>query len=267
MKRPSPQESVNFDRAAGYYDRSRGYPTAVEAEVTAVLVAALDGRERCLEVGVGTGRIAIPLHRAGVRMVGVDISPRMLEKLLEKSGGRPPFPVGVADATALPFGPGSFGATLAAHVLHLIPHWRAVVAEMARVLGPGGIVLVNLTGGGGELRVALRDRFVVAGGLERTHLGVVDAEELDAAFARMGLRGRDLPAVESRSSVRLEDFIARLERGEHSYAWRMDDPARHRAADSVRAWARERYGSLTEPQPALELIRWRAYEATSPAPH
>jgi ubiquinone/menaquinone biosynthesis C-methylase UbiE len=149
MSTPSPPESVNFDRAAGYYDRSRGYPREVEAEVTAVLVAAVDGRGRCLEVGVGTGRIAIPLHRAGVRMVGVDISQRMLEKLLEKSGGRPPFPVGMADATALPFPPGSFGATVAAHVLHLIPHWREAVAEMARVLQPGGVVLVNLTGGGG----------------------------------------------------------------------------------------------------------------------
>lgn len=267
MKTPSPPESVNFDRAAGYYDRSRGYPRKVEAEVTAVLVAAVDGRGRCLEVGVGTGRIAIPLHRAGVRMVGVDISRRMLEKLLEKSGGRPPFPVALADATALPFGPGSFGATLVAHVLHLIPHWREAVAEMARVLQPGGTVLVNLTGGGGELRAAVSGRFIAAGGLERTHLGVVDAEELDAAFARVGLTGRELPPVENRSSVRLEDLIAGFERGEYSYAWRMDEAARHRAAAEVRAWARKRYGSLTEPQPALELIRWRAYEATSGAPH
>jgi SAM-dependent methyltransferase len=261
MSTPPSEESVNFDRAAGYYDRSRGYSSEVEAEVTAVLAAALDGRGPCLEVGVGTGRIALPLHRAGVRMAGVDISMRMLEQLLEKAGGRPPFPVAMADATALPFGPASFGATVAAHVLHLVPRWREAAAEMVRVLQPGGMVLVNLTGGWGEPCGPVFDRFIAAGGLERAHLGVHDAGELDSAFARLGLTGRRLPPLENRSSVRLEDLIAALERGEFSYAWRMDERTRRRAAHEARAWARERYGPLEEPRPALNVIRWRAYEA------
>lgn len=55
---------MNFDRSAGYYDATRALPAATMTELTGVLAAELAGRQPCLEIGVGTGRFALPL---GVR--------------------------------------------------------------------------------------------------------------------------------------------------------------------------------------------------------
>ena len=252
--------SVSFDRAAGFYDSTRTHSPEVEARVNDLLGAELAGRGRCLEIGVGTGRIALPLHRSGVPMAGVDISPKMVDRLVEKAGGRPPFPLALADATALPFADGTFGAALAAHVFHLIPPWRQGVAELARVVRPGGVVLVHLSGGGGELFHGVRARFAAAAGLERVHVGVDDPDELDAFFATLGATGRDLPRVEEPGQVSLEWLIASFERGDFSYTWRVDGETRHRAAREVREWAKAAYGSLKKVRPTSSAIAWRSYD-------
>ncbi len=96
---------------------------------------------------MGTGLISLPLAVAGIRMVGIDLSPAMLGKLVEKGGGHPPFPLVIGDAVGLPFVDDAFGAALARHVLHLIPDWRSVLSEIARVVVPGGVLLINLGGG------------------------------------------------------------------------------------------------------------------------
>lgn len=101
--------SVNFDRAVGYYDHTRHVTPEAEAEITALLSGELSGRGRCLEIGVGSGRIALPLALAGVAMAGVDISAGMIGLLVEKAGGRAPFPLALADATRLPSGRGPSG--------------------------------------------------------------------------------------------------------------------------------------------------------------
>ena len=260
MTANSSSGSVNFDRAAGFYDNSRNLSPEGEAWVTGLLGAELAGRGRCLEIGVGTGRVALPLHRSGIPLVGVDISSKMVDRLVEKSGGRPPFPLALADATALPFGAGTFGAAIAAHVFHLIPPWRQGVAELARVVRPGGVVVVDLTGGGGELFHGVRERFAASAGLERVHVGVSDPEELDACFTALGASRRDLPALEDPGQVSLEHLIASFERGDYSYTWRMDDETRRRAAREVRAWARATCGSLDKLRPTSSTIAWRAYD-------
>src|SRR5437867_2722127 len=96
-------ESVAFDRAAEFYDRTRALLPEAERATVELLRTELAGRGGCLEVGVGTGLIALPLHQAGVSMVGLDLSRPMLSKLVEKAGGRIPFPLVLADATRMPF--------------------------------------------------------------------------------------------------------------------------------------------------------------------
>src|SRR5579883_357500 len=175
--------SVNFDRAVGYYDHTRYVTPEAEAEVTALLAGELSGRGRCLEIGVGTGRIALPLASAGVALAGVDISAGMVGLLVEKSGGRAPFPLALADATGLPFPDGAFGAAIAAHVLHLIPPWREAIGELRRVVRPGGVALVSLTGGPSDSMLPeVRERFTREAGMVSRHVGLTSAAELDDAF-------------------------------------------------------------------------------------
>src|SRR5581483_6281646 len=102
-------EAVSFDRAAEYYDATRALSPAVEQAVTALLAGELAGHGRCLEIGVGTGRIALPLLRAGVEMLGVDLSRAMMARIAAKSDGVALLPLAQADATRLPFRDHSFG--------------------------------------------------------------------------------------------------------------------------------------------------------------
>ena len=86
-------ESVNFDRAAGFYDATRALPATAMAQLTGLLAAELAGRQPCVEIGVGTGRFALPLRAAGIAMAGTDISGAMLRRLAANAGGGSPFPL------------------------------------------------------------------------------------------------------------------------------------------------------------------------------
>src|SRR4029079_4077433 len=101
-------------------------------------------------------------------MVGLDLSLAMMAVLVNKAGGRPPFPLVNGDATALPFGDDRFDAALFRWVLHLIPNWRDAVAELVRVVRPGGLVLATLGGAGSGPEAAIRARVAdLAGGGRR----------------------------------------------------------------------------------------------------
>jgi SAM-dependent methyltransferase len=78
-------ESTYGERIADIYDElfsSRG-----DTDAAVEFLAALAKGRRALELGIGTGRIALPLAARGIRMHGIDASPAMVEKLRGKSGG------------------------------------------------------------------------------------------------------------------------------------------------------------------------------------
>src|SRR6516225_9203008 len=78
--------SISFDPVADRYDDTRGYSVAVAEHIAAGLmrVGPLGVGSHLLEIGIGTGRIALPLLHAGVNITGVDISPLMVERLRAK---------------------------------------------------------------------------------------------------------------------------------------------------------------------------------------
>ncbi len=97
---------MGLSRASGYgdtfahvYDRWYGDMTDVEATVAAL--AKVAGGHRVLELGVGTGRIAIPLAASGLQVVGLDASLAMLGRCRAKSGAVEPTLV-CADMACLP---------------------------------------------------------------------------------------------------------------------------------------------------------------------
>lgn len=143
--------SVNFDRAAGFYDATRGFPPGVDQQVRDAIVAAVPlARDAViLELGVGTGRVALPFAQAGYSYVGIDLSREMLGVLMQKRGGaaRPWLVQG--DVLKLPFATGSFSLVIAVHVLHLVADWRATLREARRALhGAGTLLLAGNPGPG-----------------------------------------------------------------------------------------------------------------------
>ncbi len=129
---------------ADVYDDWYGNVSDVSATVAGVSALADGGA--VLELGVGTGRIAIPLAAAGVDVVGVDASAEMLGRLGAKPGSRT---VGVilADIAALPVADGRFAVAFAAFntFFNLTDDdaQRRCVHRLAEVLRPGGRFVVE----------------------------------------------------------------------------------------------------------------------------
>jgi SAM-dependent methyltransferase len=129
--------SISFERIADRYDETRGGEERGE-QLAELLQPHFSARGRTLEVGVGTGLVALALQRAGRQVVGVDLAPAMLRRARQRIGNR----VVVGDAAQLPFLDGSFADAYAVWVLHVVADQPALFREAVRVLRPGGRLLV-----------------------------------------------------------------------------------------------------------------------------
>ena len=127
---------------APVYDLTFGRVTGAGRSRAVSVLNGLGGR--VLEVGVGTG-LALPQYGAGVEVTGIDASSQMLDKAREKVaelGLTHVKALRVMDARALDFPDGSFDHIAAMHIMSVVPEPERVMAEMARVLRPGGTVLI-----------------------------------------------------------------------------------------------------------------------------
>jgi len=129
---------AEFDSIAPVYDETR---RAIDAE-TLSGVAGMLSAHHCwsvLEIGVGTGRVSVPLSKEGVMTSGVDVSRKMLERARSKGA----LDVVQADGSSTPFRERSFDAALLAHVFHIIENSEGVLLEGARVSKVGVFALVR----------------------------------------------------------------------------------------------------------------------------
>lgn len=252
--------SVRFDRAAEFYDRTRAVGDAVMAATVELLAEELAGRGRVLEIGVGTGLLALPLRAAGVDVWGFDLSPAMVAKLVEKADGSPP-PLVLADATGMPFRDASFGAAYLRWVLHLIPGWREVIEGTVRTVAPGGIFLACL-GTYDEVSEAIRSRFgeIVGISLDPVGLGSDAAGELDAAMRALGAEVRELAPIVDVGEEVMGGFLDGIRDNVYSWTWVVPEGERLRAADELRTWTEQRFGPLDEPRGYEYATVWRAYD-------
>jgi SAM-dependent methyltransferase len=118
----------------------------VRAAWTALLLPLMpDPPARILDLGCGTGSLAVLLAQAGHEVIGIDTSAEMLALARDKAataGVR--LDLGRADAADPPFGPASADVVLCRHVLWSLDDRDAVLANWTRLLCPGGrLVLVE----------------------------------------------------------------------------------------------------------------------------
>ena len=130
---------------SGYDSFAEGYAAENESNLIngyygrpAILNLAGDvaGR-RILDAGCGSGPIAAALRDRGAIVAGFDASAGMLELARRRLG--PGADLHLADlASPLPFGDGTFDDVIAVSVLHYLQDWTGPLAELRRVLKPGG---------------------------------------------------------------------------------------------------------------------------------
>ena len=134
-----------FEANAGEWDLLRRLSGQDEAVEDALVAAAAEpGVGRLLDIGTGTGRVLELLAKQADSAVGIDRSPEMLRLARGKlaGSGNQSAEVRQADMSALPFADGSFDTVTLHHVLHFADEPAAVVSEAARLLSPGGKLLV-----------------------------------------------------------------------------------------------------------------------------
>jgi SAM-dependent methyltransferase len=250
--------SVVFDRAAEYYDATRAFPPGAAERVVELLarVGGLGPRSRVLEIGVGTGRIAVPLAARVARYAGADLSVPMLAKLVAKRGALP-IDLVRADAARLPFAAGRFDAAVAVHVFHLMPGWRAALAELARVLGPEGLLL---HGGDDHSRGPAwrrwRDRVEERG--NAPNLGVPRAR-IESFPEQEGWRAAGVERVAFVRRERPRTIVELVAGRLWSVTWRMADAELAEAVELLRADLLDAYGDLDR-EVEVETGFWlRAY--------
>jgi phosphatidylethanolamine/phosphatidyl-N-methylethanolamine N-methyltransferase len=148
--------AINFDQAkvrkiyqrwAPFYDLVFG--AVFEQGRRAVVAAAERVGGRILEVGVGTG-ISLPYYSSASRVLGIDLSEEMLSKARQRVDSLNLSHVEdlqLMDAEALPFPDASFDVVTAQCVVNTTPHPELALDQFARVLKPGGeIILLNRIG-------------------------------------------------------------------------------------------------------------------------
>lgn len=141
--------------------------------------------DRLLELGCGAGTYVRLLSKRGHSVVGVDYSlPSLGRAAAADPAGIGRYVAGSADA--LPFAAGAFRGVVCIGVLQALDHPEAVIGEIARVLGPRGVLLVETLNPWNPLAAALR--LAAFTRRQPTRLRYESAGRLAETMARHGLR-------------------------------------------------------------------------------
>jgi phosphatidylethanolamine/phosphatidyl-N-methylethanolamine N-methyltransferase len=131
-----------YDRWAPIYDLVFGGVFSKGRQAAILATNSIGGR--VLEVGVGTG-ISLPQYASNLRVFGTDISEAMLRKAKARVAGlrlKNVEGLAVMDAEKLEFPDNSFDVVMAQYVVTAVPNPEAALDEFARVLRPGGEIIL-----------------------------------------------------------------------------------------------------------------------------
>jgi SAM-dependent methyltransferase len=196
-----------FDTRAGEWDRL-ARDLLGDLDLGAVVVELLDRLPVrpavAVDIGCGTGALMESLAPRVDRTIGVDSSPRMLERARRRFEGRDSVELRLGEAEHLPLGDGEADLALMSMTLHHLAEPRAGLGEVARVTRPGGaFILVELEGHRREeLREEQADRW----------LGFDRDEVRDMARAA-GLTLEEQRSVELPKGLRLGTYLFALTNG------------------------------------------------------
>jgi len=140
VKKASSRE--HFDRWSREYEHDQISRWLRELQLEALGMLELGPEDRLLDVGCGSGAAVRAAASIVADAVGVDLSPGMIVRARKLAGATPNVQFQVADAEALPFDDATFTTLLCTTSFHHYPNPGSAVAEMARVLTPGGRIVI-----------------------------------------------------------------------------------------------------------------------------
>jgi ubiquinone/menaquinone biosynthesis C-methylase UbiE len=228
------QVAAHWNRRAAHFDDDFGHSIRTPAERAAWdrifdLVIAGRPRQDALDVGCGTGFLAIELAKRGHRVTGVDFAPAMVDLAREKAAASDlTIRFEEADAEHLPFSSGSFDFVISRHLLWTLPHPEAAIEEWQRILRRGGRLVVvdgqpNADAALPPLENARSSREYAAVGDQLPFLEGRSREDIEALFRAHGFVevGSDplLDLIEAQARRMIEEGLDRGARRRRYVVW------------------------------------------------
>lgn len=254
--------SLVFDQAVSFYDKTRADPEWVAHAVTDSLInlGQITTRSRVLEIGIGTGRIALPLLQRGIRITGIDLSLAMMAELDKKIAGQNyRVACAQADANALPFRDAMFDCAYAVHVYHVVAHWKSALRDAWRVVKPGGHLLISFHDHDPravfkQMRTKLAE-MARAAGVETRRPGAQSSDELHDELNQFA-ETRAVEIARWHETVVPAQMIEGLAAKSVSETWLIPDDLLARLIPRVRAWAQAEFGDLSNEISEHEKFVW-----------
>jgi ubiquinone/menaquinone biosynthesis C-methylase UbiE len=255
--------NLPFDRAVPYYDQTRSEPDWVMRRVADSFVRETQAtrQSKILEVGIGTGRIAMPLLERGLEIVGADLSLPMMAQLRKKAvNGDLNFALVQSEAAILPFCDESFDVVYAVHVYHLVPRWQMALQEARRVLKQGGRYLVSfhyrdVDSPNRKIRQKLgamaRER-----GFDVSRPGAKSDQELSDELRKWDGNLRVVEVAHWKTAVVPAQVLEHVRARIHSDAWLLPPEVHEELTPYLEEWARDEFKDLQRPIEIEEEFNW-----------
>jgi SAM-dependent methyltransferase len=255
-------QRVDFSQNASVYDRRHGAVLSRGVALELADSGALGPGAHVLDIGAGTGRVAIAFSNAGCEVTALDPALAMLNELRVKAQERQVQLV-AGEGARLPFARSRFDAVILARILYLAPDWKAILRATHDVLKSGGYLFHEWGNGQADeawvqIRERLRTLFQDAGVKTPFHPGARSEAEVDGVLVELGLvRCKRLP-IGPGPDMTLHDFVERIASGEFSYVWNIPAHVRESCIPLLRKWSQNTF-DLEQTVPIPRELEWVTY--------
>lgn len=260
-------QRVDFSANAPIYDCRHGTLLAVDIAGGLALQGELPRNGRVLDVGAGTGRVAIAFAAIGYKTVALDPALPMLYELRRKAPDSQIHAV-AGEGARLPFAQCHFDAVILARVLYLMFDWQMVLQQTCDVLKPGGCLFHEWCNGeADEVWVQIREKarklFEDAGVNNPFHPGVRSEAEIDDFLVGLGLDRRNGLRIGAGPKMSLHDFVEKIVSGELSYIWNVPNHARESCLPRLKKWCENTF-DLEQSVSIPKDLCWTIYRKRQP---
>jgi ubiquinone/menaquinone biosynthesis C-methylase UbiE len=216
---------VSYDDVADQYDATRGGEGRGDDFASIIDARLPPAGGPILDIGIGTGVVALGLQKRDRTVVGVDLSMAMLCKARDRVGTR----VVLADGGVLPIATGSVEHAMSVWVVHHVQEPHRLFAEVHRVLRDGGRYLVfpNYRTAPedpvGSIILSMHERAKVGGNWQASPmdasaiLGIADAEGFTGIVETVWSRPRETTAGAEIDAIRVRAYPALSDLDDRTY--------------------------------------------------